>query len=548
MTDDVRRRATPRVLLGALAAALVVTCPAGALALCGDADGNGRVTVSDGVQTLRAAAGLSSPCDDDCDVDGSGAITVSDGVNVLRKAAELTVVENCANGDPVASLIGHTLDIFGPLTKVGAVGATPAGSASPCDNPNGGFQQSTDGFTFDDCRIGNVTFTGFLGRGDGTLSFNGLAVARAGDVLTLVGSLSVGDAGGNPELSGVLDGNSEQLGAYVITFQQVVSGPQGSTLDGVLDFDTSDADIPNVVDVRVTLTGGTSLPVLVRFADDSTGTFTYDTDDDVLTPVETPTPTPTATPPPTRVRLSNIDDRITAFLNGKQVLQASSTGPNATTDTGFQIVDGLQCGDNTFEFRVENTVPQSGYTFRAQLEVDGALVVDRNCGKAGSLGCDDNNHTQGEVARDVTFFCVPCAPCSAGAGTCAAPLQIPGTGRLQIHGQVSGANALAGPCGGASGPESVFRFTPAVSGCYQFGTCGTRFDSQLSLGDAYCGGNGPIQETCFDDNQGCADGTSRELIFGLFDAGTPITILLDSEGSQGGSYTLDVRPSGACIL
>ena len=35
------------------------------------------------------AAGLSSSCEDGCDVDGSGAVTVSDGVNILRKAAGL---------------------------------------------------------------------------------------------------------------------------------------------------------------------------------------------------------------------------------------------------------------------------------------------------------------------------------------------------------------------------------------------------------------------------------------------------------------------------
>ena len=175
-------------------------------------------------------------------------------------------------------------------------------------------------------------------------------------------------------------------------------------------------------------------------------------------------------------------------------------------------------------------------------------VVNHTCGNAGSQGCDADNQTQGEVARDVTFFCVPCGPCTAGAGTCANPLQIPPTGRIQIHGRVSGANNLSGPCGGAGGPESVFRFTPAAQSCYEFATCGTSFDSQLSVGDGFCGSNGPLQESCFDGNQSCTDGTSHEYTFGFFDAGQPITILLDSQGSQGGDYVLDVRPSGACIF
>jgi hypothetical protein len=64
---------------------------------CGDADGSGAVTVTDGVQTLRAAAGLSSPCTlATCDVNGSGAVTVTDGVAVLRGAAGLALGGTCA--------------------------------------------------------------------------------------------------------------------------------------------------------------------------------------------------------------------------------------------------------------------------------------------------------------------------------------------------------------------------------------------------------------------------------------------------------------------
>lgn len=64
--------------------------------LCGDADLNGAVTVTDGVHALRAAAGLSSNCTlARCDVDGSGAISVTDGVNVLRAAAGLSSTADC---------------------------------------------------------------------------------------------------------------------------------------------------------------------------------------------------------------------------------------------------------------------------------------------------------------------------------------------------------------------------------------------------------------------------------------------------------------------
>lgn len=65
--------------------------------LCGDANGDGRVTTDDGVQALRAAAGLASSCTVAlCDVDGSGTITVTDGVNVLRAAAGMSAAQRCS--------------------------------------------------------------------------------------------------------------------------------------------------------------------------------------------------------------------------------------------------------------------------------------------------------------------------------------------------------------------------------------------------------------------------------------------------------------------
>lgn len=73
------------------------TCEIPTAPACGDPDGSGSVTVSDGVNVLRAAAGLSSTCGAAaaCDVDGSGAMTVTDGVNVLRAAAGLSAGLAC---------------------------------------------------------------------------------------------------------------------------------------------------------------------------------------------------------------------------------------------------------------------------------------------------------------------------------------------------------------------------------------------------------------------------------------------------------------------
>jgi hypothetical protein len=73
------------------------TCPPLGTQECGDADASGAITVSDGVNVLRAAAGLDGSCPvaAACDVDGSGSVTVSDGVNVLRAAAGLPTGLTC---------------------------------------------------------------------------------------------------------------------------------------------------------------------------------------------------------------------------------------------------------------------------------------------------------------------------------------------------------------------------------------------------------------------------------------------------------------------
>lgn len=68
--------------------------------VCGDADGNGLVTVTDGVQVLARAADLGGACassTDACDVDGDGRVTVTDGVAVLRKAADLSAASECVS-------------------------------------------------------------------------------------------------------------------------------------------------------------------------------------------------------------------------------------------------------------------------------------------------------------------------------------------------------------------------------------------------------------------------------------------------------------------
>jgi hypothetical protein len=86
--------------------------------VCGDADGNGSVTVADGVQVLRSAAELTSTCTDrpnNCDIDGNGSVSLADGVNALRKAAELPITEACPGGNGEVGDAQEVVDDFFPF-------------------------------------------------------------------------------------------------------------------------------------------------------------------------------------------------------------------------------------------------------------------------------------------------------------------------------------------------------------------------------------------------------------------------------------------------
>jgi hypothetical protein len=64
--------------------------------LCGDPNGSGDVTVTDGVIVLSAAAGLETDCTlAICDVNNSGATSVTDGIVLLRIAAGLGDTVDC---------------------------------------------------------------------------------------------------------------------------------------------------------------------------------------------------------------------------------------------------------------------------------------------------------------------------------------------------------------------------------------------------------------------------------------------------------------------
>jgi hypothetical protein len=113
--------------------------------------------------------GLSNTCEDGCDVDGSGVITVSDGVNILRKAAGLASTRRATSRSRRRTAsVGPSLSIFDALTKVPGVGSASALIAGgDCDN-DGTVERvqagASSAASFTNCQIGGAILDGTISR------------------------------------------------------------------------------------------------------------------------------------------------------------------------------------------------------------------------------------------------------------------------------------------------------------------------------------------------------------------------------------------------
>ena len=235
---------------------------------CGDADGNGNVTVTDGVQALRSAAGLSSSCDDACDVDGSGSITVSDGVNILRKAAGIAINEACDfTSEEANGVVNPTSSIFTGMTKVPGVGtanALAAGSG-PCEN-DGSIDTNEFGnsssASFGNCEIGGVIFDGVISRAvlaqGVVIGFDGFQIThiKSGEVHTVNGTLALTAEQNGKRLNGKLTVDSSTRGTFTIQFERILLAGDGSVLQGRLIYDLSKT------------TGGKIAGIVINFSQD----------------------------------------------------------------------------------------------------------------------------------------------------------------------------------------------------------------------------------------------------------------------------------------
>jgi len=275
---------------------LLLACSAAAEAqVCGDADNSGAVTVTDGVQALRAAAGLSSTCDTNanCDVDGNGSVSVTDGVNILRKAADLPIIEACAGAldNQLETVLRSTVPIFGSLTKI----AVPTAAAAEiqvfeCENEGGTFEVDTETgeIFFFDCDLAGLNYDGSIGFDASTntvffeIDFTDLATD---EFFSFSAELSSRFEGDNVVVDGPFEFFSSEVGDFALTLEDVTVDPNANLIGGSVLFDASGSDIEGVAALRVEFTPSTVLPVQVIFDDQSTQDFTFDTVSGELTPV-----------------------------------------------------------------------------------------------------------------------------------------------------------------------------------------------------------------------------------------------------------------------
>ncbi len=304
MTKPLHRRSTTRsLLLLATVTTLLVSLPGLAAAqifkVCGDVDDNDTVTVTDGVQVLRAAAGLSSDCTPAiCDVDVNGTIGVTDGVNILRKAAGLSITQNCVPDEGnINQQVAYILQFSEPL--VSAVLPTiiqrrneTVDNDFTCDNGEDGIYSVTyfegqQDSSFSDCLIDNALINGDAeNANDDPILAIELGDARNDDTIGFEGTNGSGLLGVNIEggikYSGRLDAapffeRFDETSDFLLVVQNLQVAATGYPLGGSLTYEfTEDSGVPGVRRAQVFYDGSNIARVLVTFEDGSFKSYRFE--------------------------------------------------------------------------------------------------------------------------------------------------------------------------------------------------------------------------------------------------------------------------------
>lgn len=267
--------------------------------ICGDVDDSKTVTVTDGVQVLRAAAELESECTPEiCDADVSGTIGVSDGVIVLRKAAGLDITENCIPDDGRISLLLNYL-IKSTQPVVSEVLGTLVQHKNElldhtfsCENGEDGTLDLTasdgqlDG-SFTDCVIKSSMVNGDVENANRAPLFTGVDVNAPGseDVITFTSHNDFSLIGLNTtngfKVSGVLDAEPSfggfDVGLYLVELRSVEFSSTGALLAGSmkLDFD-ADSNVTGINEAVVVYDGSNLAHVIVTLSDGSVRNYKFE--------------------------------------------------------------------------------------------------------------------------------------------------------------------------------------------------------------------------------------------------------------------------------
>lgn len=120
------------------------------------------------------------------------------------------------------------------------------------------------------------------------------------------------------------------------------------------------------------------------------------------------------------IRVFNVDDVATAYVNGVQVVQRTYRQDSGLVD----ISNYLRAGNNTVRFTLENR--GGGYTYGFEVRVNDRLVFSEQCGQAGTVGCN-NNDTRGGIVYDKTIS-IPLIDVSPGSGPPGTTFTVQGKG------------------------------------------------------------------------------------------------------------------------
>lgn len=131
----------------------------------------------------------------------------------------------------------------------------------------------------------------------------------------------------------------------------------------------------------------------------------------------------------------------------------------------------------------------------------------------------------------------PIPTATPGSGTCSAPISIPPAGGV-FNGATTGTSQLTGGCdGGNVSPETVYQWTPDVSGYAKISVCGgtTNYNTVLYMRSGSCAGS---EIACATSS--CS--TTANVM-----AGQAYVIIVDGYNGASGNFTLTVAPPGTDV-